>query len=495
MDEMKVFILTEGGRNIGFGHITRCTALYQAFEERGIISKFIANGDDSVIDLLYSKDYEIFDWIDEKERLLELIQNVDITIVDSYLADIEIYKTISECVKIPVYLDDNKRLDYPKGIVVNGAIYAEELNYPVKKGVTYLLGSEYMPLRKEFWNVPEKEIKENIESVMITFGGDDVRNMTPGVLRLLKNNFPELIKNVVIGKGFKNIREIEKLKDDKTNLIYYPGAEEMKNIMLESDIAISAAGQTFYELAVTGTPSIAVKIAENQSNNIDEWKKKGLLIDKISFNDTKLMLKLNNQIQKLHSIPIRKKLSNIGKENADVQGARRTVDIIINKVCYEDGFYLRNALPRDSKLVFNLSNNPIVRQYSINRKSIKWEDHKRWFINKIFDNNYTFLLAFNVDDHFMGQVKFQNNIDSSVVSVSISEEFRGKGLAKKLLSAASSSFFYENKSINIVIAYIRPENTISIKSFESVGFKYECEEKIGNEIFKKYLLRKPDNEN
>ena len=184
----KVLILTEGGRNIGFGHITRCTALYQAFEEKGIIPEFIVNGDDSIIDLLVGKNYEIFDWIDEKERLLELIQNVDIAIIDSYLADIDIYETISECVKFPVCLDDNKRLDYPKGIVVNGAIYTEELNYPVKKGVTYLLGPKYMPLRKEFWNVPEKEIKENIESVLITFGGDDMRNMTPGVLRLLKTD-------------------------------------------------------------------------------------------------------------------------------------------------------------------------------------------------------------------------------------------------------------------------------------------------------------------
>ena len=31
---MKGFILTEGSRNIGFGHVTRCLSLYQAFEER-----------------------------------------------------------------------------------------------------------------------------------------------------------------------------------------------------------------------------------------------------------------------------------------------------------------------------------------------------------------------------------------------------------------------------------------------------------------------------
>jgi len=40
---MKVFIITEGSKNIGFGHITRCISLYQVFEERGILPEFIIN--------------------------------------------------------------------------------------------------------------------------------------------------------------------------------------------------------------------------------------------------------------------------------------------------------------------------------------------------------------------------------------------------------------------------------------------------------------------
>ena len=32
---MKLLILTEGGENIGFGHVSRCLSLCQAFEARG----------------------------------------------------------------------------------------------------------------------------------------------------------------------------------------------------------------------------------------------------------------------------------------------------------------------------------------------------------------------------------------------------------------------------------------------------------------------------
>ena len=92
---MKVIILTEGGKNIGFGHITRCSALYQAFEEKGIIPEFIVNGDDSILDLLSDKRHQIFNWIEKKEYLFDYIKNADIVIIDSYLAEKDIYERIS----------------------------------------------------------------------------------------------------------------------------------------------------------------------------------------------------------------------------------------------------------------------------------------------------------------------------------------------------------------------------------------------------------------
>jgi UDP-2,4-diacetamido-2,4,6-trideoxy-beta-L-altropyranose hydrolase len=52
---MKIFIVTEGGKGIGFGHITRCTSIYQAFEQKGLIPEFVINGDNSVKDLLPDK--------------------------------------------------------------------------------------------------------------------------------------------------------------------------------------------------------------------------------------------------------------------------------------------------------------------------------------------------------------------------------------------------------------------------------------------------------
>ena len=208
---MKVFIITEGGKNIGFGHITRCLSLYQTFEERGIKLKFIVNVDNDVEYLLKKVNYKIFNWLEEKNKLFGILKGADIVIIDSYLADISVYNTLSDLVKLPVYIDDNKRLDYPDGVVVNGNIHAKKINYPKKDGITYLLGTKYTPLRKEFWEVPEKKIREKIESIMVTFGGDDAKNITPKILAFLNEKYPNLFKNVIIGRAFQNIDEIKNI--------------------------------------------------------------------------------------------------------------------------------------------------------------------------------------------------------------------------------------------------------------------------------------------
>ncbi len=329
---MKVFIITEGGKNIGFGHITRCLSLYQAFEEKEIIPEFILNSDDNIEYLLKGINYQKLNWIEKRDRLFELIKGADIAIIDSYLADSSFYIQISNLVKIPVYIDDNKRLDYPDGVVLNGNIHAETLNYPKKEGVTYLLGTKYTPLRKEFWEVPEKKIKEKIESIMVTFGGDDAKNMTPKILRFLKKEYPKTKRNVIIGKSFNNIDEIKKEADYNTKLIYHPNAQKIKEIMLESDIAISAGGQTLYELARVGVPTIGICVVENQLESIKEWDKIGFLEYAGWYNKNNIITKIDKLLKNLKNTKIRKLKSKIGKKFVDGKDSSKIIYKLLNKL-------------------------------------------------------------------------------------------------------------------------------------------------------------------
>lgn len=462
---MRVYILTEGSSNIGFGHITRMLSIYKAFKLKGINPKLIVNGDTSVLDLVKEADFEIFNWTKNERKLLEKIKKADVVIVDSYLANIGLYEKISKTVKLSVYYDDNNRIEYPCGIVINGNIYAKDLNYPRKDCIEYLLGLEYLPLRKEFLYIPEKEIKEKIKNIMITFGGDDIRNMTPKILKILTKYFPNKKKNVIIGKGFNNIKEIENIVDKNTELIYYPDVEKLKQVMLNSDLAISAGGQTLYELARIGVPTIAISVAENQDNNIKSLMKVNFLANFLTWLDKYLDKKILKQIERLENKAIREKISKLGRILVDGKGSIR----IVNKLLYRFINY-RKVKNTDIWEILELSNQKTVRNNSLNTRSISKLEHKNWFslVNKDF-----FFVA-ELDNKIIGQCRIEKKDNMHFISVSVDENFRNMGIGKNLIKQVLKEFFSKNINEKIY-AIVKNENISSIKLFKKFNFK-----QIGN---------------
>lgn len=308
----KVIILTEAGRSFGYGHLTRCLAIAQGFKENNVDSLFFVRGDSHPEMMLNEFDWQSIDWIEH-----EVDVSGKIVILDSYHTDEEFCKKIFNKADKVLFIDDNNRILYPGGYVLNSVIGAENIDYPLNDKITYLFGPRYHPLRKEFWDVPDKVIRENIEKILITFGGTDITNEMPGVLRLLTNQYSNIEKHLVIGKGFTNIDEIKALADENTVLIYYPDAANMKNVMLECDVAISAAGQTIYELARVGITTYAVKVVENQDKILTSWIETGFL----SVFDTSIIFPEKEY---------REKICSIGKEIIDGQGVQRIVEVVTN---------------------------------------------------------------------------------------------------------------------------------------------------------------------
>lgn len=327
---IKIAILTEGGENIGFGHLTRCLSLCQAFESRGHEVEFIVKGDDSIKNILEEKRFRVFNWIEQEKNMLQSIKEVDVVIVDSYLAEAKVYKKISNNAATSVFLDDIRRIDYPAGIVINWSICALDLGYPNRNGneVSYLLGPGYVSLRQAFRDVPEKKIKEKVNSVMVTFGGDDSKNLTPKVLSFLTREYPLLKKNVIIGNAFKNVEEIKAAADVYTRFIHSLDDLGMKDIMLESDVAISSGGQTLYELARVGVPTVAVVVAENQRKNVKSWEKTGFIENAGFWEDRNLMDNLAIKFHLFMDYLRRSQSAKAGRQLVPYNGADRIVEFI-----------------------------------------------------------------------------------------------------------------------------------------------------------------------
>ncbi|MEN3027939.1 MAG: glycosyltransferase [Aquificaceae bacterium] len=326
---MKVLFLTEGSSHIGHGHITRCLSLYQAFEVLGSEPHMIVQGDYTVYSLLQNKSFELYPWLEDWKNKEKRLRDFDAVVVDSYLAGIEVYQDISRSVPIKLFVDDYRRLVYPPGFVLNGSVYGHELDYPEVEGVVYLTGPAYVPLRKAFWKVKRRSLRKKLHRVLITFGGDDSRNMTPKVLRVLRKEYPELEFFVVVGRGFKNREEVYSLKEERIRVFEGLSDEEMRDLMAMVDLAVSAGGQTTYELARVGVPSLLVAVADNQLLNCKGWEKAGFAFYAGWWEEENLWQKIIESIEKLKDYDLRLRMSKIGRKMVDGKGALRVAKRLV----------------------------------------------------------------------------------------------------------------------------------------------------------------------
>ena len=146
----------------------------------------------------------------------------------------------------------------------------------------------------------------------------------------------------------------------------------------------------------------------------------------------------------------------------------------------EDSYYIMyirkaQSTTTDCNLIFSLSNDPLVRSNSFNQNKIEYSDHCKWFSKTLADKNTLFFLVFadETEESFIGQIRFKRESESSnecVISLSITEQFRGKHIAGEFIELGISELNEMWLDIKTVIAEVKDENTASNKLFLKEGF-------------------------
>jgi UDP-2,4-diacetamido-2,4,6-trideoxy-beta-L-altropyranose hydrolase len=321
----KIAILTEGGKNIGVGHIVRCLALYQAFEANGARPELIINGDKTVERFLEQKRYRLINWLKYSELLFSVLAGFDRVVIDSYLAPAALYRKIAGKISGQlVVIDDLNRRTYPGGLVINPSIYGDRIKYPRNKAITYLLGKEYIILRQPFWNVPARKLRKNVKDVMIALGGSDQAAFLEKLLKFLSVNYRSFRYHLVAPK-------FRAASDHGLKLSVYHdlSAREMLRLMRKCDLAVSAGGQTSYELARTGTPAVAVCLADNQAVGLEFFSRLGMIESAGGIGSKKLWAKLAGSLNKLLRYEARAKMQLSGANVIDGKGAQRIIEKVV----------------------------------------------------------------------------------------------------------------------------------------------------------------------
>lgn len=477
---LKVLILTEGGGKTGWGHLTRCLALSQGLEEAGCQWRGVVNAQGVVPSAVSGPQWVIEDWRHIHGGAKNSMCWADYVIIDSYLASAGVYEKIYTLNPNLIVIDDNNRIEYPSCILINPNIYGKQMVYPDAYRVW--AGEKYILLRQPFWDVQPKTFGP-LQSVLITLGGGDFQSLKNEILRFLAGEYPDL-KKTVIDCGREGLSNENKDGDANTIFLRDVDANKMRDVMVASDVAISAGGQTLAELARTGVPAVAFTLAGNQRRNVEAWSTLGFVqkADEKDIDGAKILMRtfIGRGAQDRNDIAVKV------MKMVDGQGARRIVANLIGG----RALAVRRAVPDDCEDLWKWRNDPVVRKVSFNQEEISLDAHRQWFEIKLKDPNVSIYILEDNGDVKLGQVRFEANGDMASIHVNMNPAFIGRGLGKYAISEGTRVFLQERPGISCVKAEVFADNLSSQKVFEKAGYVSQGTESRNNRKLYVFMFRR-----
>lgn len=480
-----VFIRADATPKMGTGHVMRCLALAAAVTDAG--GSVCFSGHINVPWLLTRIEQEkvCFNLLEGSPALQENAENLlgqipescSWVVLDGYHFDLECQKAILNSGKKLLVIDDYGHLfEYSCTVLLNQNITAEHIVY---QGVIEkkLCGLNYALLRSEFSRArlaaEQRVFEDGIRRVLISLGGGDFSSCLTKIsneLKLLK--LPAYSVQIIAGSmPPEKIKEIFSWHEGKLEILQR--VANMPEVMLQTDLCISAGGSTCWELCCLGIPFLTIEVAENQHALIDELSAKGLAD----------VFSSGTFLEAAKSLPYRKERKAALMGYVDGHGAARVVSLM-----QEQMFFLRPVSSKDSESVWKLAGSEDVRSASCSQKPIPWEAHKLWFEQQLSKNSSYFFIVSGLDSSFLGYVRFsfeENN--EAFVSIALIQEMRSKNIGTAVLGQACARF-RTMFAQHLVNALVHEDNIGSQKIFLKNSFEAKGVIVVNNRRFIKYTL-------
>ena len=290
-----LYIRADGNTDIGMGHVMRCLSIAEAAaqlnqEDMPILitayegCRYLIE-DRGFKNIVLNTNYK--DMMSEL-RMLEQIFDAryDRVLVDSYQVSNKYFLALRKFVWVACLEDMGQA--YPVNLLINYNIYApklkekyqmldcnEQILNSKRLPDRVLLGLEYMPLRKDFQKPAVYNIKDKVTDVIITTGGSDPCFAAAALADAFIDN-PFLSKqdiklHIVSGPFNRFSEELNKRYGDCKSIVIHENVKDMRGLFLQSDVVISAAGSTIYEVSALGVPMIIFYFAENQRQGAETF--------------------------------------------------------------------------------------------------------------------------------------------------------------------------------------------------------------------------------
>lgn len=263
LKKKKILIKADASHEIGTGHIYRGLSIASKLVNHEVI--FLLDESQPLgIEIVKNNNYPYITHHSDEGDLIEKIveYDPDIIINDILNTNSKYTKTLRDKGFFIVNFEDlGGGVKYAH--MVFDALYEHKI--PLQNLYS---GHKYYILKDEFNYQTFKEIKEDVNKVLLTFGGTDPNNLTEKVLEsILESDYKNQIE-IILGLGYANKKEIQEKYKDNERIEIFENVKNMSEHMHDADLIFTSAGRTMYEIASLGVPCICLCQNERELSHI-----------------------------------------------------------------------------------------------------------------------------------------------------------------------------------------------------------------------------------
>ena len=496
---MNIAFRTDATSQIGTGHFMRCLTLADALKSQGAYIRFVSrNLPAHLSEMLKAKGMDFValpnDVVDERGGDLAHSQWLcasqtqdahatvqalsdkqwDWIVVDHFALDARWDTAARGCAKKILVIDDIADRQHDCDVLLDQNFYSDmhsRYNDKVPAHCVKLLGPRYALLRDEFRQLRARIQPRTgaVKKILVFFGGVDADNYTGLALEALEKLANKSIKiDVVIGVQHPCREQIQ-----QTCIVQgfecHVQTTRMAELMAEADLAIGAGGSASWERCCLGLPALSICIADNQRRQISDAAEAGLLYAPSSECVLVDMIEHHSECL-LENASLLKLISRTAMDAVDGLGALRVVSVIESPKTDADNVYVRLALADDAAAVWPWRNSESTRRYFFDPSPVGLDTHVAWWKRSLVDPKRVLLIG-SLGGRTFGVIRFDfDTSESAVISIYLDPAMTGKGMGRTLLLAGLSWLRENHPETNSVSAEILPENSASVRVFQSTGF-------------------------
>lgn len=332
-----LLIRADASRAIGTGHVMRCLALAEAWQDAGGgASLAVAELPDALSPrvtaegVTLSRIHATPGGPEDANATVAQAQRLkaDWVAIDGDRFGSDFLETLRAAGFRILLIDDFvARESFPADLIVNPNLDDDEEPYR-KRGATarLLMGPSCILLRREFRQGTEKRgFCQTGNRILVTLGGSDPENLTPKIADALAH-CSDLEVTAIAGAGCDKAKadELRKLEASNLRVVFNPS--NMVQLMKDSDQAIIAAGGTLWELLSMGCAVLSYSRNIVQARVVQVLSHRGVAVDMgetCHFDPAKLLASVKD-LAELRAA--RERMTNLGCALVDGKGAARVVE-------------------------------------------------------------------------------------------------------------------------------------------------------------------------